>query len=336
MNDLLLIALTAKRSISWRTYKDMLDNAIAVLDPGLLEQHWTENAKTLRYQILRSLYDLGHIDYAFNRGKGKIWVTKACACIIPTAGEVQALLIGARSSNTYPSLLSVSKRLSRITLNIESPSSLPLLPSRITVSASSIELLKDYCQAAHLQINSDHASWALANMAGTTSDYLETLSWHTLEATTDQAEVYSAELFRFSKSNSQNESCMYTLSKHLDSRRNREYFLMWHSGQCAEVDLDWGRIIALNARKVNFLKYDKRRFRLSHPIGMQLPKPYSRALVLCSGILPSRVEIKVERDESELSIVYHLVPPQLAELISSKLDQILVSTEIFLNNLDNA
>jgi hypothetical protein len=100
---------------------------------------------------------------------------------------------------------------------------------------------------------------------------------------------------------------------------------MWDSDKCAEIDVDWGRYLALHRAGFNVLYFDSTKHLLATPKSLPLPRLLARSVALCSGSSPRPLTSSSDGRLTNF-VVYDLVPRCLADLVAAKLEQELFSS----------
>lgn len=126
------------------------------------------------------------------------------------------------------------------------------------------------------------------------------------------------------------------LFEYLNPLNQQRTHWLWKDTLAAEVDRDWGRYMLLAHYGLNRLVYDLEAHLLAIPKNLPLPIFLSRALTLCSGIVPTHAYLKLNNNlgfPAKLPvIVYKKVIPEVVNILCSKLSQDPIHYKIEINN----
>jgi hypothetical protein len=103
------------------------------------------------------------------------------------------------------------------------------------------------------------------------------------------------------------------------------------------VDPDWGRFAILSKAGRNVIHYERVAAILALPAAIPLPKLLARTLCLCSGLVPRIISGSAVTGSAvnvPLFRLYLNVPPEFAQIVAGKLDQMLI-TDFSLLEIDN-
>ena len=322
-SDRLLYILSDKQDLSWTAFKlafDALYSSITSVSD--LER---QSIKNKRLEVVRSLDTLGHCDFDFTGNR--VYVAPSALVRLPCAGFPQAVLAGARSPQTLEQIKDVCNALgNHIKLEIQPDDPLSLIPRRITVQAEDVEELSKIANSLKIHFKENPAAWEILNFSGSLQDYLATCTWSDAPELNWQCQTFNTNFLQFHSH--QDPETNTRLSQYKNPKRNIQTYYFWRDGQSTEIDRDWGRYAVLSAMHINILFYDKRKFMMAVPIGAKLPCLLERALTLCSGYMPEYRD-KIDFLAKLLPKVrgfnlFQSIPPQIAEIISSKLNQKLI------------
>jgi hypothetical protein len=276
----LLLWMSARRQGSWQQFRAAVeelhinDSAVTSADDDTPDQFALPLYQSLRLDFQR----LGHAEF-FAGVDGADWrVTPPSLAVTRSTDEWLGVLAGARSPKLLHRLTAAaSGRLQ----NICSPG----CPDQILIGADSEDVLAAVARQAGLllQLNAPAtlltclppiddssvrhecpmpfgADWKIERFSA------ENLRWRS--ATRDDAVSASGDLFRF-------------------SLQHQRYLLFCLRGIAFRVPGQVGKFLVLRRRRRNIIRYDVSSMRLSVPASCRPPFLVERALILCSGSLPS-------------------------------------------------
>jgi hypothetical protein len=286
------------------------------------------NFTRLRYQTLRFLDALGHCDVDF--GKRFIYACPPSLVFVPCFGLPKALLTGARNQELvmhikkYVAENKNAIRFHRIAQRHEHS----LLPMAIYLEAISTDLLKGAASKVGITLKTDEpAAWDLINFSSNISEVGNNMSFDLRTEPDWPKRIFSLSNLAFSKYITINDSIR--IVEYTNPRDQQRLHWLWQGDKAADVDRDWGRFLVLHKQNINVLLYDSKRFLLAIPANIPLPRLISRALILCTGRAPSE---DVLQGKPVMTIpenchfhIYDAVVPSIAEVISNKLGQELIS-----------
>jgi len=319
--DKLLFVLSAKRKVSWATFKSVFDS---LLTNDMLSQGDKPIAYD-RYQALRILDSLGHCDFHFSRDEDAVCIAPPIVVRLPLAGLPRAVLTGGQVPLTHEQLENAALDFESIVVTkSQQKYRHKFSPSRTLIHAESKEELQMFSELIEIPYLDIPPSWNLINFCGDLDQYRSTLNWEEKDDLNWPRIDFDPEKLRFQNKLIQNG---LRLSSYGDPKRNgKRLHLIWDGNKCAEIDRDWGRYLVLASLGTKILFYDKYRHTLGIPANVPLPRLFMRALALCVGLAPIGIQehALMEQDTNldELHL-YHAIPIQIAEMLASKLQQTL-------------
>jgi hypothetical protein len=307
--DHLLLWLSAKGQGSWSQFRGAVEALCAEQNDVVLEadDEGERPAKASSdlpiYQQARfSLQRLGHVEFFSNLGN-QDWRVVPSALALRPSQPSEGFLCGARS----PDLLDRLHRASNVEVV---KSSAPGMPERIIVRGSSAAIARAAVRLGLLvQVDApaailsavpgvrDPATWfrmAIPETPGWTVHRFSRSRLGWAESTGIAALNARTGLFRF-------------VMDH-----QRFYYLKWH-GRSYRVPVQVGKYAVMRKSR-GLMAYDAARQTLSFPAVCRPPLLIERALVLCSGFLPSF-------DSASGRVEYTSVPPDVAHLAGQLLLQ---------------
>jgi len=328
MSEKLLYALTARGKMSISGF----DSAFNALYGQVTTNHPAEvNFHELRRQTIRFLDGLGHCEFDFE--KRFVYVCEPTLVLLPNSGLPRAILAGART----PALISKLKTFSRnhkesVDLSMFSQDSRHfLLPAAVCMEAINNIMLEEAASfaglwhqldapAAHLLLN---FSCDIRTMKGNMSlDHRAAPNW--------PKRTFAISNLSFLKYfTPENELKLVEYTSPIDQQR---LHWLWDGDKAAEIDRDWGRFLILWCQNINIVLYDSKKFLLGIPATVPLPRLIARAVTLCTGLAPVQAVLSgkpfSDIPESCFLDVYQAVFPSIAEIVSEKLGQRFISSNL--------
>ncbi|WP_204102989.1 MULTISPECIES: hypothetical protein [Spirulina sp. CCY15215] len=323
--DQLLSVISAKRDMSWKSFKDTFDYFYHREEKsGDREENQNiKKLKDLRFKTVRGLESLAHCDYNFN--KKRLYIASPALVRIPCMGFPQAILTGSRSPQTISELSKICKSVgSHINVEVtEQPIDIMLAPRRVTVRAEAIEELHEIASKSQIPFLENPVAWSLLHFSASVDPYWETLQWQEETELNWDKKTFDPISLKF-RSYSVTKQNIH-LSQYTNPRTQAKAHYLWHTDKSREIENpDWGRYAILWKSDRQILAYDRRRFTLAVPVGAKLPILLERALTLCSGYLPKFVD-KIPQIDSKIFgfHIFSAIPPNIAEILAQKLGQTL-------------
>lgn len=315
--DILLFALSAKRRVPWPVFKQWFDEAH---QKELIESLGKvgDRVASVRWQALRTMSCLGHIDLHFGQGDIQVVIAPPVLAALPSRGGSRAVLCGARSPNTVESLQEAAITYDvEITVGLQETSN-AYVPTRVELYADSPAKIHDVSSSIGLRFIDFPPARALARVSVSIQEYLQRLMWSKDEELNWRREDYDPVRLRFLPNGQTTPHSR--LSRYQNPTTSIWHYQLWRKGEWAEVELDWGRyaVLALSSRMI--LKYDLATKSVSVPYGAPLPTLLARAFGLCSG----RCSTRFERTSSQAGHRYYRfdgVPPSVFNIVANKLGQ---------------
>jgi len=208
-----------------------------------------------------------------------------------------------------------------VRLSIEhQPGPIGLLPDTIEVSAVSEEAMLAFCGGIRIRYTTIPPAWTLVNWCGTLSEYEATLSFRIPDTLNYVRYDFSVNSHGFVHTTSDS---FPRYSRYSNPTTGLPMHVFFRDRLGAEVDLNWGRYLLLNAMGITATAYDERRFRLYVPIKVPLPGVVARTVCLCSGKPPvNRYSENLVRGlDCRNWLMFQDVPPQIAWAALSKVGQ---------------
>lgn len=321
----LLFVISAKGKMTWANYCEALD----FLSPSNFGRLRIIDEAANRSGLLQCLVALGHCDAYYEDGKSIITSTPRALCRLPQAGFPVAVLTGSRCLHTKKHLVSSLTACNGAVQIITEPQpgSLGLLPDKILVKSESEAAMVAFSAELDLYYPLIPPAWTLVNWCGSLSEYEATLSYSISRRLNWTRYDFCLNTQTFIRSSSES-SIRY--SRYLNPTTRLPLHVFFRGDHGAEVDLNWGRYLFLNAMGVSVIAYDERRYRICVPVKMPLPSVVARSICLCSGQPPvylSRNSL-VQGFDCEDWLMFEDVPPQIAIAALSKIGQSPARVEI--------
>ena len=321
----LLFVISARGRMTWTQYCEAVD----FLSTSSSVRGRTVGGNALRGGLLQCLEALGHCDVFYEQGKSAIIAARPALCRLPCAGLPVAVLTGARCLKTRDQIAEAVQAFDEaVRLCVESyPGPLGLLPDTILVTAESENVLANFCAKLDIRCATIPPAWMLVNWCGTLSEYETTLNYRLPETLDWVRYDFNAITQRFLCTAFEPHP---RLSLYRNPTTGLPLHVFFRDGLGAEVDLNWGRYLFLNARGITVVVYDERRFRLCVPVRTPLPAVVARTVCMCSGKPPKHrsKETLIHGIDCDDWLMYENVPPQIAMAALSKVGQSPVRVEI--------
>ena len=314
--DVLLYAASAKRDMTWETFKRIV-NATCVPDG----QQATE-MKYVRAEAADIGDMLGHWETVHTEAGRRIVVAPPVLARLPWPGLPRAVLCGSRSPDTITDIREVCDWTDGLSLSIFAQSHHPYAPTRIELSGESEEQLAAAGCDLSVHYTSTPAAWSIAQASGSVDDYIKTLTWEENEDLNWDRREFNPDLLSF---RSPTKPRSPTASTDLSRLRLVTYSnpagwdrrdWLWNDNACADVDRSWGRYCVLAFMGRSVLDYNHRDGVATVPRQVPLPKLLARALSLSSGEVPRLIP------GTGIGLrAYSSVPQPLFEMVAAKLHQ---------------
>ena len=286
-SDLFLYTISAAQEMSWEAFKRVYDALI--LREGSLAEGKEPNTHD-RWRLLRLLDALGHVDAEFSKSGGRLFVAPATLVRLPILGLPQAILCGARGPQTVSQLeeeaSAIDERVFKIYATRQDTES-RFIPRRILVEGQSARDLLLLAQRVGIIYVDPPPAKGMLEFAASLDGYLSRCNWTVRPELNWVRRDFDLERRQF-RQPSGSVSPM-RLSSYDDPVRQIRVYFLWRGDMAVQVDLDWGRYAALQAAKARVLLYDAGSYSLVVPSGAPLPRILARAITLCSGSIPCRV-----------------------------------------------
>lgn len=254
---------------------------------------------TKRKRVSLNFYDfIGILDYDYETKR--IVLNPPQFIFIPTAQGRKVLLIGARDTALVESIINTA---SKHNLQVEFTKQLPsnerlLLPDVITIKAFGTSSenygesnLIALANELHINFSNDYfPQIALQDFSANISDYENTLL-ETDENDYDWARyIFNPETLKFEKSETANFDKSFSLLEYKLNEYTYQHKL-WKDNKCYQIDMNWGRFVALNHFNKNWILFDSTSNKVAIPVATPLPRLLSEAIMLLSGLAPDFKEI---------------------------------------------
>lgn len=321
----LLFVISARGRMSWADYCEAVD----FLSADNLRGGRTAGIKAARSGLLQCLEALGHCDTCYDDGLSTITAAPPSLCRLPRAGLPVAVLAGARCLKTQKQLIEAADAQGgAIQIDTERhPGPLGLIPDTVLLKSESEDALTTFTERLGLRCPHIPPAWTLVNWCGTLSEYEATLDYRVPENFGWTRYDFCVRSHTFLQTHSES---LPRLSRYRNPTTTLPVHVFFRDGSGAEVDLNWGRYLLLNAKKIATTMYDERRYRLCIPVGIPLPPVIARSVCLCSGKPPVHrsAEALMPGCECRDWLMFEDVPPQIAMAALSKVGQTPAKIEI--------
>jgi hypothetical protein len=319
--DGVLYIISARGSLSWEVYKRVFDAVCLNVQPT----RSLDEIRLARYETVKSLSALGHVDFSFQPSNLRAWAAAPTMTRIPFGGDPHFILSGARTPHTRKAIETRAARSAPDCIISEESSGGQTVegPLRIAVKATNAASVERLANELRIGFQPRPAALTLSELAFSIDDYLAQLAWKVVPELSLPTKSFDASSLRMDQA-----PCTYShmrFSSYEDSRTGRSLDVLWWENRQAELDRDWARWVILRAAGRSGVLYDPKEYLLGVPVGAPLPALLARAAVMCSGYAPAVLAPFRSRSWEDRILSYQLVPPNVAQLISLKLRQPLVS-----------
>jgi len=262
-----------------------------------------------------------------------LFVAPATLVRLPILGLPQAILCGARGPQTVRQLeeeAAIDERVFKIHATPQDTES-RFTPRRILVEGQSARDLLLLAQRVGITYVDPPPAKGMLEFAASLDGYLSRCNWMVRPELSWVRRDFDLERRQFRQPS--NSVSPMRLSSYDDPIRQVRVYFLWRGDMAVQVDLDWGRYAALQAAKAQVLLYDAGSYSLVVPGGVPLPRILARAITLCSGSVPRRVNEGGLRTQACIRgsyDVYAQIPPSIAALLAAKLGQHVVHASLSL------
>ena len=314
--DILLFALSAMRKVSWSNFKRYLDEVHrsgAILGRSVID----EPATSARWQALRTLSCLGHIDLHSSTGEILVTVASPALAMLPVRVAARAVLCGARTPGTIANLEQAANTAGVEAIVKSQSGSSSFAPARVELLTSDVVRLQHVAEIAGVRYLEVPPALLLAKVSTSWKEYSQGLAWLENPELNWHREDFDIDQLRFRRP--VESSPQRRLSRYRNPTTSIWHYRLWQDGKSAEVDLDWGRytILALSSRRV--LQYDMATRVACVPYGAPLPALLARAFGLCSGHCPTK-DLTVQTHGIQRYYFFNDVPPSVFNAVANKLN----------------
>jgi hypothetical protein len=317
----LAFAISSSESLSLKNFRRVFDR-LYVTDAVAMGFE-LDAVRTHRNTTIRNLVALAICDFV----NGEPSQVRACTphlALIPSASLPAAILAGART----PAILARVKSIVRAnpdgaTLEVTQQRASPLLPSRVRVLATSVDVLRTIADMVHLSLAVPCPAETLAGFAVDLDAYIGSLAWrrHQSEPNWHRRDFDVLNL-RFSSLRKSDDSWRLSEFVHPSLNHRRAHILI-DGPREATASRDWGRYVVLSKAGRHVLRYDANSAAFMVPIGVPLPSIFARTLAICSGFAPTQVDIAGAGGFE----AFVRVPLSIARTVARKLNQDLIATD---------
>jgi hypothetical protein len=214
---------------------------------------------------------------------------------IPTIRGRKVLLIGARDSALIELIVNSAPKYNlqvEISKQFSSNERL-LLPDVITINAfkhsidnfgeKSLKAFADELQITFIENSLPQV--AFLNFSANITEY-ERILQATDENDYDWARyIFNSETLKFEKSQENVIDKSFSLLQYKLNEYTYQYKL-WKDNNCYQVDINWGKFIALKHFKKNVILIDSEKNKVAIPIDLPLPRLLAESIMLLSGFAP--------------------------------------------------
>lgn len=279
-----------------------------------------------------TFYDfIGILDYDYETKS--IVLNPPQLIFIPAAQGRRVLLIGARDTALIDSIIKTAPKYNlQVEITKQHPSNERLLlPDVITIKAfESVDdnygerNIKRLADELKITFSSEYfPQLALQHFSANITDYENMLQDINGDDYNWARYIFNPETLRFEKSETEDFDKSFSLLEYKLNEYTYEHKL-WRNNKCYQIDMNWGRFIALRHYNKNVILFDNISNKVAIPIETPLPRLLSEAIMLLSGLAPGFKEIKGKKYR-----IYENVNGIFTQnLFKSKLDQTAINTSL--------
>ena len=266
--DILLFALSARRRVPWPLFKRWFEE---VYQRNVTEGRSDagEAAPGIRWQALRTLSCLGHIDLHFGEAEIQIVVSPPALATLPGRGMARAVLCGARSPGTIDSLKDLAAAADVDFVVRSSPDLSAYHPTRVELVAKTPAQIRNVANRMDVLYVDVPPTRSLARVAASLNEYRQELVWSRESELNWRREDYDPLRLQFRTN--EGDTAQIRLSRYQNPITSIWHYRIWQNGESAEIDLDWGRYSILALRSRNVLQYDPSARKVRVPYGAPFP-----------------------------------------------------------------
>jgi hypothetical protein len=325
MSNTLIYAISTTGSLKLEHFNELFRHVYLPVS-GESDEQIDVNA---RQQAVRVLDSLGYCEFDFDNRT--VYMCKPALVLLPDFGLPKALLVGARTPRLVNDIKKAvhDRREKTVLEHVTHSGENAAIPSAIYIHATDKSLIQDIAEQAGIACDvTSPAAWKLAGMSATLDEIQDAMRFDERAEPGWNKRIFIKERLVFSSVSAEEESQWLTEYRHPVTKQLHHW--IWNGSTAAEIGRDWGRYILLANTGSNILMYDEQQFELAVPVTVPLPCLLARAAALCSGIPPSpaiscRKKIGGIPPDHPYQ-VYSGVPPKIAGMIASKLNQKLLWT----------
>jgi hypothetical protein len=272
-----------------------------------------------------TFYDfIGILDYDYETKS--IVLNPPQLIFVPAAQGRRVLLIGARDTALIESIINIAPTYNlQVEITKQSSSNARLLlPDVITIKAFGTASenygernIKELAGKLKITFSNEYfPQLALQHFSANITDYENTLQEIDGNDFNWARYIFNPETLRFEKSETENFDKSFSLLEYKLNEYTYQHKL-WKENRCYQIDLNWGRFIALKHYNKNVILFDNISHKVAIPIETPLPRLLSKAIMLLSGLAPDFKEI----DGKKYRVYENADGIFTQNLFKSKLDQ---------------
>jgi hypothetical protein len=311
-----------------------LDEFFRILSEVYLSkyEHPPHNLTYERNITIRFLDSLGHCEFDFDNRK--VHVCSPLLVLLPTCGLPRAILTGARSPSLLKKLKQAVRKESESTRFIrQQHKKYRIIPEAIIIETTDLGLISEIARSSKISYNDAVSAWEIVNFASGIQEIRKKSDFRKRDELNWKHRIFSPKQMRFITQSENNDEVRLVEYTNPVTQQRRHW--LWKGNLATKVDRDWGRYIVLANYRVRILVYDEIRNRLCVPEYIPLPRFFSRALTLCSGMVPLRCKISAHNEYGfppNLPVnLYSEAPPEIVNILSKKISQVPIRHELEIN-----
>jgi hypothetical protein len=310
--EALLYVLSANGALPWQRLKEVVEE----LRQGRVA---SESAKILRSKAAYAIDSLGHGEFSEREGVLTLSVCRPTLIRLPTK-QISTVVAGARSQKSLARWSEEARKLNMEMIVDSQPGELGFFyPQRLIFRSSDLDCHKRLAILNEAQFNPQPASWLIGNASCALGDAVDSWQWKPMaELNWPRHSFDPVRCYFWGKGDDSD----VQLTRYEDVTRGGFLFRVRSGPLCADVTPEWGRFWLFAKIGHRVVDYDESTFTFSHPRTVPLPKLIARALVLCSGQMPTVRSYPTDGDGGRsLRLIYPGIPKKIALLLARKLGQ---------------
>jgi hypothetical protein len=313
--DQLLTVLSARREMSWGTFKttfDVLHSKAVAAGEGV-----DEPVGLARQKSIRLLLELGHADMLTENRSMALFATPTCLAKIPMPGLPRVVLCGSRGPEAMARLRDACRpeKSNMRVVTVRPGYTGGYAPTAVLVEGTDLEMLGRVADRASITLVPDPPAWSILSYAGGVNQYLGQVEWSNEPDPNWHRRDFNPDTLCYGLSHTDDS---FVLSEFQSPTTKRLVHRLRRGEMSATVDRDWGRWILLERLRKCVVVFDSDSQTLAVPATVPVPILLGRALCLLTGVCAARV---TDERTGKRYDVYSGVSPDVAQTVMEKLGQ---------------